>query len=1667
MTNNGSSNQIGLRGASNTDFNNRSQASGNLTSGSTSAGGSNAALVSLNAATYINGNITWTYTPTIATPTITPAGQQNICIGGPGVTLTGNSILPVSPTTWQWKLGGSNVGTNSSTFLANPGSAGNYFYSISVTNATGCTRTSSAEAVVAASCGTAPSFTTCPGNQTANTASLCSAVKTYSTAATGNPVPTITYAFTGATTVSGSGDGSGSTFNVGTTTVTVTATNGIGSPATCSFNVVVTDVTVPTITCSGTFNTCTTTPTLPTPTTSDNCGVASVTNDAPGTFALGSTIVNWTVTDVHGNTNTCAQNVIVGAAPVMTACPGNFNLNNIVNTCGRFVTYNTPATGSPTLSHVFTGVTTGSGTGNGTGTTFNIGVTNVAVTATNSCGSANCNFTITITDNQLPTISCPADITVCSGTTINLGIPTTSDNCGVASVTNNAPGSFPIGTTNVTWTVTDVNNNVNICVQHVTVNPVPVGSASNVVICNGSSSNIALNSTVSNTAFVWSTALLSGLVIGNNPCSSNCGTTISDILTTLSSAQGVVQYTVTPSYNGCTGTDFNVTATINSPSTAPSSLNGGTLICGGSGSTTLTQSGGSLGTGAYWQWYTDANYTVPVGGQLSSANAALSVSPVTTTTYYLRAEGAANPCSGTANGPAGGITVNTTTTGTWIGSTSTNWFDASNWCGGVPTAGTNVVIPAGATNMPLIGASGAVCNYITINSGATLSMNSTGDLTVSGYWTNNGTFIPGMGSVTFGGSVLQYINSATSFDNLYLNNPGHLILNANILVSTLLEMDNGNIITGIHTVTLDTNAVGIANGGFVHGNVRAYIAAGNGVSVTYPIGTFTNYTPLDLFMDSVSTGGYITARSNSGDHPNIATSGFITNETVNRYWTLSNNGVVFDMFSIGLQYQPSDVDANMTEAYAEVKEYTGGNWISLSGVNSFGYEFVDGITTFGDYQIGQENPVPSLYTLTPAQGAQGQTLNVEFDGAGYIAGVSSINVGAGITVNSTTVNADTVITANISIAANATLGIRPFTVSNSGPGGGTSTSIDFTVGTALPTADFLSNTVIIPCNTTGTAQFDNNSTNATSYSWNFGSGANPPTANGFGPYTVSYTTTGLKTVTLIATNSSGSDTLTQTNYINVTAVAPAVPPSITGPLGVCALIGTDIVYNCPLVNGAVNYNWTVPSGATLVSGQLSNVIHVVFNNGFTTGNITVNASNGCGTSANRVIAISAPPPATPGPISGPTVVCGVTSTIYSVPAVPGASSYTWTVPTGVTGMTINSGQGTNAIQVTISSGTVIGEVKVQATGSCGTSGIDSIAITKKPQIPGAIAGPTSVCGQTTATYSVAPVFGATSYGWTLPAGMTAVGNATGTSINVSIAGTFVSGLVKVSAINACGNIPGTSITVYGNVPQTPVSLSGPTAVCGLSTATYTTPAVSGATGYLWTATGGATISGANTGLSVTVNFSGTAGTIAVQATNPCGAGTARTLNLSVAAAQPGAITGPANVCGMLTATYSVASVGNGYTYNWVVPSGMGTTTFTGQGTTSITVSCPQGSTSTAGTLKVSSSNTCNSTSAIRSMTVTRCLNAVAMSGDENSFSDIYPNPATTEFTLSIDNEKWTIENGQLVLEIYSVLGEKMQSAIIINNQSTINISQLSNGIYFVRLINGDGNVFYTQRMLKQ
>jgi CotH kinase protein/Ricin-type beta-trefoil lectin domain-like/HYR domain/Chitobiase/beta-hexosaminidase C-terminal domain/PA14 domain/Secretion system C-terminal sorting domain/Divergent InlB B-repeat domain len=178
--------------------------------------------------------------------------------------------------------------------------------------------------------------------------------------------------------------------------------------------------------------------------------------------------------ETGNGTNPCDNDTQL---PVFANCPTNQTLNT-VGTCAN-ATWTAPTASdncsTPSVSSNFS-----------SGFCFNVGTTTVTYTATDARGNRGfCNFNVTVNrttvnpcdnDTQAPVFNnCPANQTLTTtGTCANASwtAPTASDNCSTPSVSSNfsSGNCFNVGTTTVTYTVTDAKGNRGVCNFNVTVN---------------------------------------------------------------------------------------------------------------------------------------------------------------------------------------------------------------------------------------------------------------------------------------------------------------------------------------------------------------------------------------------------------------------------------------------------------------------------------------------------------------------------------------------------------------------------------------------------------------------------------------------------------------------------------------------------------------------------------------------------------------------------------------------------------------------------------------------------------------------------------------------------------------------------------------------------------------------------------------------------------------------------------------------------------------------------------------------------------------------------------------------------------------------------------------------------------------------------------------------
>jgi hypothetical protein len=186
--------------------------------------------------------------------------------------------------------------------------------------------------------------------------------------------------------------------------------------------------------------------------------------------------VSYRVSDAAGNVSTCdfTIQVLDNESPFIT-CPPDKVVNTAFDVCGNNVSFN-----QPMVSDNCGVVSLEMLSGQESNSFFTPGIHLQSYRVTDESGNySECDFSITVNDNEPMLISCPDDITIdASGACnvwVNVAPPAVYDNCDPISIVNNitgtadASGVYSSGQTPVNWTVTDSEGIPHSCTTNVIV----------------------------------------------------------------------------------------------------------------------------------------------------------------------------------------------------------------------------------------------------------------------------------------------------------------------------------------------------------------------------------------------------------------------------------------------------------------------------------------------------------------------------------------------------------------------------------------------------------------------------------------------------------------------------------------------------------------------------------------------------------------------------------------------------------------------------------------------------------------------------------------------------------------------------------------------------------------------------------------------------------------------------------------------------------------------------------------------------------------------------------------------------------------------------------------------------------------------------------------------
>ncbi len=611
-----------------------------------------------------------------------------------------------------------------------------------------------------------------------------------------------------------------------------------------------------------------------------------------GTFTAPATL------DINGNALLSAGTLTAGAN--ITAA------GNWTNDGGTF----TPGTGLVTFDGGTIAQTIG---GTAASQTFNNFAVNKVGAPTLSTGGSTTSLIMNNLTMTLGNFTAPATLDINGNTLLTAGTLTAGANITAAGNWTNNGGTFTPGSGLVTFDGATANTLTGSAVTQ-TFNNVTIAKGAGSLTGASSTTTLNLNGAMILTSGTFAAGSITAINLPGN-WTNNGGTFNGGTSNVTFNSNAAPQ-----SINGSAVTQTFFTITVNKPGQTLST-GGSTIALDLDGSLVLTSgtftSPATLNIGASFTQDTGFTFTPPTTITFDSSLAGNINGTLATKTFNDVVINKTNSLTGAAGTTA--IDINgslTLTAGTLVAGTAANITVFSNWANtGTFTGGTGTVIfdgnnntqtltgsttfnnltinHTGTGNVTASGSTLAVSallrvqggtfissstfNNVQIDSGQTLQGTNATTMSVSGNWTNNGTFTPSGNTVNFNGGAAQTISgSATTqtFDHFTVTKPAGITLT--VAASTTALDINGNVL--------------LTSGTFVAGTATAITVAGNW---TNNGGVFTPGTGTVTFDGGVgqAIGGTTATTFNNLTNSNASGLAMNNDNTVNAILALTSSDI--------------------------------------------------------------------------------------------------------------------------------------------------------------------------------------------------------------------------------------------------------------------------------------------------------------------------------------------------------------------------------------------------------------------------------------------------------------------------------------------------------------------------------------------------------------------------------------------------------------------------------------------------------------------------------------------------------------------------------------------------------------------------------------------------------
>jgi len=341
----------------------------------------------------------------------------------------------------------------------------------------------------------------------------------------------------------------------------------------------------------------------------------------------------------------------------------------------------------------------------------------------------------------------------------------------------------------------------------------------------------------------------------------------------------------------------------------------------------------------------------------------------------------------------------------WAGTVSTVWGNASNWTScAVPSSGSNIYIPGGLTNYPVLDMNRTV-GYLWLANGSSATISGY-NLTMTGDLAVDGTLTATSGTVTLNGSSLQTIKGSNpiNLNNLVVNNStayNAVLVSENTTINGNLTLTDGHVVTAVETpltmgpgatVTLNSSTVSLPqDSSFIRGTLPCTtLSTAASETFVFPLGSKNKLHEINLNLTHTAgssvtyTGSYVLSPAYNLNYTLPSTV-----DTVSRtdYWDIVQSSSVSQTVTAAstvLYYIPMDGVTDYTNLTV-VKGDTS-VWTDIGGVataNGTGLITSGNFTHFSLFAFGNKkgghNPLPiELLSFTASPDFSDKQVNLNW-----------------------------------------------------------------------------------------------------------------------------------------------------------------------------------------------------------------------------------------------------------------------------------------------------------------------------------------------------------------------------------------------------------------------------------------------------------------------------------------------------------------------------------------------------------------------------------------------------------------------------------------------------------------------------------------------------------------